>query len=231
MKLAFIIPILAVTSARGASLMTLSNPVADGAINTGAGNNDRSDWAPTVAFPTDPNEGAATDFQSITVAHDSNYFYIREQMNATAAGGFFSGAQLLFFDTDQNRSVGYTGPLGAYAIGAEYLLEGTSLFAFTGGGDQTAFSWNYIGSVSYDDFPLNDHELSFSRSLFGSPVSFDFMAATDYYGGDVYEDSAMTGASGGYYTYTTVPETGATLLGGIGVLCLLGRRSKSRSHS
>jgi len=229
MKYASISPvlsILAIASASGASLMTLSNPVADGAINTSGGNNDRSDWGPTIAFPADPAEGAATDFQSITIAHDSDYLYIRQLMFATDAGGFLSGNQMVFFDTDQDRSVGYIGPDGNYAIGADYLLQGTNLFVFTGGANQTGFFWTQIGSASYDDFPFNDHELSFSLGLIGSPVSFDFIATTDFYGGDVYSDTALGGTSGGYYTYTTVPETGATLLGGMAVLCLLGRRRK-----
>lgn len=221
-----IILLVLAAHAQGASLLTLSNPVADNTINTAASNNDRSDWLTTIAFPTDADEANATDFQSITVAHDSSKFYIREQLYRTANSGFFAGSQILFFDTDQNSANGYTGPLGNYAIGAEFLLEGTSLYSFGGGVNQTAFSWNFIATVSYDDFPTNDHELSFASSLIGSPVSFDFIAVTDYYGGDLYSDTAMSGASGGYYTYSTVPEPGAALLGGLGFACLLSRRSK-----
>ena len=226
LKLA-ILPVLVTTSAHGASLLTVSNPVADNSIVTSAGNNDRSDWTSTTAFPTKPDQSNATDFQSITVAHDSTLFYVREQFYRTANSGFFTGNQILLFDTDQNRANGYTGPLGNYSVGAEYLLEGTNLFAFTGGVNQTAFSWNWLATVSYDDFPLNDHELSFSRSLLGSPTAFDLIAITDYYGGgDLYPSSATGGASGGYYTYTTVPEPGVALLGGLGLLVALRRRAR-----
>ena len=183
MKIKYALFLLAPAVAQGASLLTLSNPVADNSINTSGGNNDRSDWVTTTAFTTDADESNATDFQSITVAHDTAKFYIREQLYRTTNSGFFASNQILFFDTDQSRANGYTGPSGNYSIGAEFLLEGLSLYAFTGGGSQTSFSWNYVGSVSYDDFPTNDHELSFSRSLLGSPTTFDLIAVTDYFGG------------------------------------------------
>lgn len=228
MKMKFVmLPLLLAASAQGASLLTLSNPVADGSINTIASNGDRSDWAGTIAFPTDPDEANTTDFASITVAHDSSTIYIREQLYRTANSGFFSGTQILFFDTDQSLSTGYTGPSGTNAVGAEYLLEGVSLFAFAGGVNQTSFSWNFVGTVTYDDFPINDHELSFAASLIGSPTAFDFIAVTDYFGGDLYPDSASGGASGGFYTYNAIPEPGAMLLGSLGLLALLKRRQRS----
>jgi hypothetical protein len=223
MRSLLLLPLL--TAAHGASLLTLSNPVADGAIVTTAGNNDRSDWTTTTAFPTDADESYATDFQSITIAHDSARFYIREQFYRTSNSGFFAGNQILLFDTDQSSGSGYTGPGGTYSIGAEYLLEGTNLYAFTGGTSQSAFLWDYLGSVSYDDFPYNDHELSFSRSLIGSPETFDFIAVSDYFGGaDLYPDSANGGDSGGYYTYTVVPEPTTGLLGLVAALRLMRRR-------
>lgn len=228
MKLKIItLPLLLAASVHGSSLLTLSNPVADGSINTAAGNNDRSDWTGTIAFPMDPDESNATDFSSITVAHDASNIYIREQLYRTANSGFFSGSQILFLDTDQSLSSGYTGPSGTNAVGAEYLLEGVSLFAFTGGTNQTAFSWNYLGAVTYDDFPINDHELSFAASLIGSPTAFDLIAVTDYFGGDLYPDSANGGATGGFYTYS-IPEPASVVLGSLGMLVLLKRRGRNR---
>lgn len=217
--------ILSAASSQAASLLTLSNPVSDNSIVTTAGNNDRSDWNTTIAFPVDADESNVTDFQSITVAHDSTKFYIREQFYRTSNSGFFAGNQILFFDTDQSSAVGYTGPSGTFSIGAEYLLEGTNLYAFTGGANQTVFSWSYVATVSYDDFPLNDHELSFSRSAIGSPTTFDFIAVTDYFAnGDLYPDTASGGGSGGFYTYSAVPEPSSGLLGLVTLLGMMRRR-------
>ncbi len=222
-----LLPLL-LTAARGASLLTLSNPVADGSIVTTAGNNDRSDWNATVPFPVDADESSATDFQSITVAHDSTHFYIRELLYRTDNSGFFSGNQVLLFDTDQSLSSGYTGPAGAYSIGAEYMLQGVNLYAFTGGTDQTAWSWSFVAASIFDDFPLNDHELSFTRESLGSPAVFDFIALTEFWGaGDLYPDSAAGGSGGGYYTYSinVVPEpSSALIMGPVMAISLLRRR-------
>jgi len=208
----FIALLAGVPAAMAASLLTLTNPVADGAITTTAGNNDRSDWAGVTAFPADPNESLTTDFQAVSFAQDSTNFYLRQQMFATDAGGFLHNNQMLFLDTDQNRATGYLGPNGLFAVGGEYMLQGPTFYQYTGTG--TDWSWTWLGPVtSYDDWPLNDHEMTFSRSTIGNPVAFDFIAATDFWGGgDAYPDTAHGGAPGGYYTYTTVPEPAAFLL-------------------
>ncbi len=210
--LSFLALLVGVPAATAASLLTLTNPVADGAIITTAGNNDRSDWAGVAAFPTDPNESLTTDFQAVSFAHDSTNFYLHQQMYATDAGGFLHNNQMLFLDTDQNRSTGYLGPNGLFSVGGEYMLQGPTFYQYTGTG--TDWSWAWVGPVpSYDDWPLNDHEMAFARSTIGNPVAFDFIAATDFWGGgDAYPDGAHGGATGGSYTYTTVPEPAAALL-------------------
>ena len=216
--------LLALTAAApGASLLTLSNPVSNGSIITTGGNNDRSDWTGTTAFPTDANESNPVDYASITVAHDDSNFYIRQQTYQTDAGGFLSFGEKLIIDTDRSRGTGYRGPNDAFAVGGEYMLEGATLYLYVGTG--TDWNWQWVGGVSFDDFPLNDHEMSFAKTAIGSPGSFDFIAITDFFGGgDAYPDSAHGGASGGSYTYTTVPEPGVALLGGLGLLTLLRRR-------
>lgn len=210
-------------AAGGASLLTLSNPVADGAIITTAGNNDRGDWASATAYPADADESNTTDYAGITIAHDTSSFFLRQQTFRTDAGGFLTSSQKLFFDTDRSRATGYRGPGDTLAVGGEYMLEGATLYLYTGSG--TDWGWSSVASLVYDDWPTNDHELTLSRSSLGNAASFDFIAITDFWGGgDAYADGAHGGAAGSYYTYTTVPEPAAALLGGIGLMALLRRR-------
>lgn len=229
-----ILPILVVliSSGHGASVVELSNPVTDGAINTTGGNNDRSDWSSTIAFPTDPDEANAVDYSAITVAHDSTNFYLRQQLYRNDASGFISGTQVIMLDTDQSRATGYRGANDTFAVGAEYMLQGFTLYAYTGTGID--WGWSPVVSAVYDDFPINDHELSFARSDIGSPTGFDFIAITDYFGaGDAYVDGAQNGSTGNWLTYNTVPEPDASfLIAAAGLLSVYRRRrSSSTRHS
>lgn len=222
MKIAFILGIFSV-SLNGASLLTLSNRVADGSINTAGGNNIRSDWDNLSSYPADPDESLTPDFQTITIAHDTLNFYFRQIMHSSV-DGFFSGNQIIAIDTDHNRSTGYRGAADSFAVGAEYILTGATLLAYTG--DGTNWSWTTQGSLtSFDDFPTNDHEMTLSRALLGNAESFDFVAVTDYWeSGDAYPNGGQGGSSGNYFTYTTIPEPAHALLCGIGTLLLLNRR-------
>jgi hypothetical protein len=202
-----------------ASLLTLSNPVADGAISTAGGNNVRADWAPVTPFTSDPDESQPTDWQQVFFAHDTSSFYLRYLTFRTAAGGFLTWQQNAFLDTDQSWDTGYNG--GWLAVGAEYMLQGQTVYRYTGGGGAD-WSWASIGSLAYDDWPLDDQELTLPRSLIGAPVGFDFLLLA---GDDIYPDSANGGAAGGYFTYTTVPEPSCAALFALMALGLAaGRR-------
>lgn len=221
--ISLILPAVVAASAHGASLLTLSNPVTDGTINTTASNNIRTDWAGLTAYPADPDESQTPDFNTLTIAHDSTYFHLHEVMHSSV-GGFYSGNQIFVFDTDRNRGTGYLGGGGTFAIGGDYLLSGNTLLQYAGSG--TDWAWLGLGTISYDDFPTNDHEMSLTRASLGNPAAFDFIALNDYWGGgDVYPNGGHGGAAGAFYTYTTVPEPGTALLGCLGVFARRRRRS------
>ena len=95
---------------------------------------------------------------------------------------------------------------------------------YTGTG--TDWSWTWLGAVtSYDDWPVLDHEMSLSRAAIGDPVSFDFIAITDFWTGDNYPDGARGGTTGDCFTYTTVPEPAAAALAALALLTA-GRRRR-----
>lgn len=163
---------------------TMSNPVANGSITTIG--TDRSDWAAIPAYGPDTSEtgGAEVDYDQVQIAHDDDNFYLRMQLNSSEALGFKHN---VYIDTDFDPSTGFTGGSGELAIGADYLLQGSSVFAFTGG-SPTTWGWSFLSTQQSNATPNTDIETRIPRSLIGNPDGFDFtlwsdnsVAADDYY--------------------------------------------------
>lgn len=201
--------------AEAAVVETQSNPVADGSINTSGGNNSRADWSGIPSYVADGNDGATSDWDRVSVAHDSTRFFVRYQMHATTFSGFLDFNQRIFIDADQNRSTGFTGGGDQFPIGAEYMVEGATLYPFTGG-TSTSWSWGSGTGLSYDDFPTLDHELSIPRASLANPNSFDFVLFASGSPEDYYPSTGNAGPTGGFFTYA-VPEPAS-----LGALSLLG---------
>lgn len=185
-------------------MQTLCNPVPNGGINTAAGNNDRSDWATVTPYNADPDESRATDWRQVAWAHDTTNFFVRYLTFRTAAGGFLTYQEKLFLDTDQARTTGYHGNF--LPIGADYFIEGASLYRFVGSAPDQ-WSWQYVTTLRYDDWPLNDQELTLPRAAIGSPAAVNFFLLAEPSDGlDYYPDSAPA-PSGGHFTYSlTQPQ-------------------------
>lgn len=217
---AMVVGLIAVFAAKSEGqtlLQTTSNSVADGTLVM---DGSRSDWNGLTAFNADPNEGSTQDWSVATIANDSSNFYFRYQFNATQ--GLDSNV-MIFLDTDNSRSSGFTGSL---PIGADFMIQGIFIYAYAGSGG-TDFTWNNIGGVNYDTAVTNDFEFSMARSTIGAVTSFGLVylaQGTIGVGGpaydDYYPDSGNGGPTGGYLAYTTVPEpaTNLLILGGLGML-------------
>ena len=149
---------------------TMSNPVANGSITVTT--TDRSDWAAIPAYDPDTSEtgGVEVDYDQIQVAHDDNYFYLRMQLNSSESLGFKHN---VYIDTDFNPSTGFIGGGSELAIGADYLLQGSSVYAFTGA-TQTSWGWSFLGTQSVNASPNTDIETRIPRALIGNPDGFDF---------------------------------------------------------
>ena len=177
---------------------TMSNPVANGSIVVTG--NDRSDWSLVPAYDADATDtaGPEVDYQQVQVAHDDSNFYFRFQLNAS---GFLGYRHNVFIDVDQDRGTGFTGSLGEMSIGADFLLQGSSVFSFAGA-TATTWNWSFLGSQAYDDFPNTDIETLIPRSLIGDPDGFDFVLFGDNTGDpDYYPNSSIAGATGDLLRY------------------------------
>ena len=177
---------------------TMSNPVANGAIVVTG--NDRTDWAGVPAYDADGADtaGPEVDYAQVQVAHDDDNFYFRFQLNAS---GFFGFRHNVFIDVDQDRNTGFRGSVDEMSIGADFLLQGSSVFSFSGA-SPTTWGWNFLGGQPWDDFPTTDIETQIPRSLIGDPAGFDFVLFGDNTGdADYYPNNAITGASGDLLRY------------------------------
>jgi len=177
---------------------TMSNPVVNGSIVVTG--NDRTDWAGVPAYDPDGADtaGPEVDYRQVQVAHDDDNFYFRFQLDAS---GFLGFRHNVFIDADQDRSTGFTGSANENSIGADFLLQGSSVFSFVGA-SQTTWGWNFLGTQPWDDFPTTDIETMIPRSLIGNPSGFDFILFGDNTGDpDYYPNSAITGPTGDLLRY------------------------------
>jgi hypothetical protein len=183
----------------------VSNPVTNGAIIV---NGSLTDWASLKPFGTDPQDatgaGDQLDWGTSWMAHDPTNFYFAHQTYTTITA--LNTAWNTYLDTDGNRLTGFRGSGDNYPLGADYLLQGTGLYHYTGTG--TNWSWSFIGTVAYS-WSSTAVEFSFPRSWVGNPslVKVLFVADNPSVGGtttDYSPDTALkTGGGGVSYTYRT----------------------------
>lgn len=181
----------------------LSNPVESIVID-----GDAEDWASTTPFrDNSPNSQSKISWKNASVAHSDDTIYLRyENINDIAS---FNGENYLswgwqtYFDTDTDNSTGFYG-YDEENAGADYLLEGTTLYKYVGNG----VSWDWL-AVGNADFAFSEKtvELSFAKSLlslnqanirvefFGNNNAYEENNRFDYSLHDKYPDS-------GYFSYS-----------------------------
>ncbi len=146
----------------GASGGTLSNVLAnvtlDGAFD---------DWSNAASFGVDPDDVTGANnpinWRQAWMGHDdSRYFIAYQNYNPVSLSWGYS----VYMDSDTDDTTGFRGFSNSFTIGADYLLEGDSLFRYTSI-DQNLWAWEFIGSV--DAIVSEDRvELSFARTLIGN---------------------------------------------------------------
>lgn len=176
---------------------------------------DRAAWSGVEAFPADssaePGIGPFdVDWSRVAVAHsaDLQMLFVRYELGSAADFSAYPAFYNLFIDADNNRATGYVGSDGQLSIGADYLIQGANVFAFSGGSAQTAFGWKLKGAAQSDiKGGGKDIAIAIPMPLIGAPDAFRFVLLGDnVLSGnqpDYYPDSGNAGVSGGFFEYST----------------------------
>ena len=178
-------------------------------------NGSRSDWNGLSLFLDDPEDmpygsNDRIDLRRAGIAHSMDTVYLTyEGRNAVdpanAAGDTLSWGWQTYLDTDNNTGTGYR--LNG-ALGSDYMVDGESLYRYTG--DGSSWSWVNVGSTK-PRFSNKTVELSFPRSLLGnhSTVKVAFIGNNHAFGGtsvDYYPDAGALSYYFGAGSFGTVTE-------------------------
>jgi hypothetical protein len=167
----------------------------------------KPDWA-TRALATDPKENATPcdwlEFHARALPDgDINLAY-----RCAAPVNFSLGAAYsVYLDTDGNRDTGYRGSDRQFPLGAEYLLQGATLYRYNqdaGYAGGTDWSWTSLGLVAHHvtddwaDFTLTADQLGVSTATVHIILVGDNTAA-DVGGNenDLFPDQAFKGSGAG----------------------------------
>jgi hypothetical protein len=178
--------LLAALSAPGLSMSGLraeANPPA-AATAAIAIDGDVTDWKGIPAAATDPAEGARPcDWRKLFLARGEGELFIR--YTTEAAVDFNKGAAyMVLLDTDQSRQTGFQGSEGGFSIGADYLLQGVTLYRYIGTG--TDWAWETVGTVAAET-RANEAEFGVPLEQIGDPEAVDLI---------LYGDNEASGVEG-----------------------------------
>ncbi len=200
-------------------VQSLSNPVS---VNSIAIDENRKGWEQAESYnPGDPPDDNGSignvDWITVTMAHNCGNLYIRYEVN-DGPPIITSGARYnLLMDVDRNRDTGYRGSGQSFSIGADVLVQGATVFTFTGA-SQEDWNWGIIYGYSVDDRELSDLKRDIEYKIpisdldvFGDSVtSFDWVAWADHTWSsspidisdcDFYPDGGYGGETGDFNTY------------------------------
>lgn len=172
----------------GVSAASISNSVSDNSIIIDA---NIGDWAnvSSLGYEADTlvDVNSQADFLEGWLAHDSNNLYLAYRNNGDINSAAWWSWQV-YIDTDESESTGYKE---VENVGADYLLQGSSLYKYTGSG--TDWSWQYLsGVVNALDGAIAEFKIP--RSLLGNPTKSRtvFKARNDAFTGNYSASSIDT---------------------------------------
>ena len=152
----------------------ISNPVNNGALTI---DGSVSDWSGITSLGQDPNDITTSqgqaDWREGWMAHSNDKLYVAYR-NDGAINTSSWWAWGVYLDTDVNSDTGYkiNG-----AVGADYLMNGWTLFKYTGNGSN--WSWQPISGVLNARAQSDITEMSVTRSAIGNPESINVLFRSD----------------------------------------------------
>jgi hypothetical protein len=173
-------------------------------------NGDLSDWTALRSFGVDPQDFPVDstnqiDLAQIWMAHDAANFFVAYQNYGPIPSNSLGWGYSLYLDIDSSRTTGFRGSADDFPIGADYMLQGNTIYQYTGT-NGTDWSWSFVGSPTWAVGSSNA-EFSIPRVWIGNPslVKLFFWGDNTAFGGsaeDLYPENALnTGGGGGYLTY------------------------------
>jgi len=125
----------------------------------------------------DPEEGGSPcDWQAVEASMSKEAVQFRFRFAGPVDFGK-GAAYNVFLDTDQNPATGFQGSSGEFSIGADYLVQGATIFQYSGTGKDWAWT-----KVEAPVFEIKDKELLLTVDLkmIGDPAgAMDFICFGD----------------------------------------------------
>ncbi len=183
----------------------LSNQISVLNFNSAELNNTNNAIASYINDPAGDNGGLVgeIDWNTITMTHDCDTLYVRYLMHDGPAFALEGYRYNLFVDVDKNPETGYRGPNLELSIGADALIQGSTVFAYTGGTAQESWGWEKENFYPFSDITLQDggRDITYNIKISDLDVfaqgvpNFDWIAKADYTADslDIYPDNGTQG--------------------------------------
>jgi len=152
------------------------------------------DWAgvtPLAADASDINSAAEKiDFRQGYIAHNDSMLYLAYQNDVPMSQ--LTWGHAVFIGTDDANTTGFRGFSSELPVAADFLLEGTDLYSYSGSG--TNWLWTYVATVNAQQVGTIA-EIALSRAQLGNPSAIEiyWRGQNEAVGGngvDFYPDAA-----------------------------------------